>query len=146
MVPMSTSQNTCNARYLEPTLLHSIERALSVSGVDVIFAYVFGSLGTDREGAASDVDIAVYLAPDSNGDFFDARLRLYGRLSRALKRNSIDVVVLNSTCNMLLLYDILTQGTLVYDRAPELRMSYEQHTLHKAIDFKEQRRRRMGGD
>ena len=111
----------------------------------VLFAYVFGSVGTDREIPKSDVDIAVHLGPDAAGrDPFDTRLLLYGELSRALKHDRIDLVVLNTARNMVLLYDIVTRGTLVYDRSPELRMAWEQRTLHMAIDFVEHRRRYMG--
>ena len=113
-------------------------------GMGVLFAYVFGSLGTDRETPQSDMDIAVHLDPDAGRDPFDTRLLLYGELSRALKRDRIDLVILNTARNMVLLHDILTRGTLVYDRAPDLRKAWEQRTLHMAIDFVEHRRRYMG--
>ena len=141
---MTLQNHEPSARHLSSSLLHSLTQAFSRPGMGVLFAYVFGSLGTDRATPQSDVDIAVYLDPDAGRDSFDTRLLLYGELSRAMKRDRIDLVVLNTARNMVLLYDILTRGTLVYDRAPELRKNWEQQTLHMAIDFVEHRRRYMG--
>jgi len=105
----------------------------------VLFAYLIGSYGSRDEGPLSDVDIAAYLDLDTPADGLNHKLSLYSELSRALQRNDIDVVLLNTCENAVLLYSILTEGTLIHDTAPEARMLFEQRTLHAAIDFKQQR-------
>jgi UDP-N-acetylenolpyruvoylglucosamine reductase len=61
------------------------------------------------------------------------------RLCRVLKRNDIDVIVLNTTTNIVLLDEIIRGGIVLVDRDVDLREEFEQKILHQAIDFKEQR-------
>ena len=117
----------------------TIRQVLSGFTPPVLFAYLIGSYGSRDEGPLSDVDIATYLDLDSSADGLNHKLSLYSELSRALRRNDIDVVLLNICENALLLYSILTESTLIYDTDPEARMLFEQRTLHAAIDFKQQR-------
>ena len=58
---------------------------------------------------------------------------------RVLKRNDIDVVVLNTTTNIVLLDEIIRGGIVLVDRDIDLREEFEQKILHQAMDFKEQR-------
>ena len=57
--------------------------------------------------------------------------------------SSFPATFLNTCTNQMLLYDIMINGRLVYDDAPEARALFEQSALHAAIDFKEQRERMM---
>ena len=107
----------------------------------ILFAYVFGSTAAEMHNSQSDLDIAVYMNFEDASYELSSMLSLYTEISRALKRNDIDVVILNTCVNQMLLYEIMTKAKLIYDAAPEARAIFEQKTLHAAIDFKEQRER-----
>lgn len=110
---------------------------------EILFAYIFGSTDTPSQNQMSDLDIAVYINTKSHEIGFSHKANLYTQVSRATKRNDIDIVILNICSNYMLLYEVLTKGRLVYDSDPEKRLLFEQKTLHAAIDFKEQRERIM---
>ena len=107
----------------------------------VLFAYMFGSTGTPSESPRSDLDMAVFFDPAAAWEGLNPRLHLYTELSRAMKRNDIDIVILNTCTNQMLLYEIMIRGRLIYDADSEIRAVFEQKTLHAAIDFKEQQKR-----
>lgn len=111
----------------------------------VFFAYLFGSSVSNETIPSSDIDIAVFLstysAPDSA---FDLKLDLYADFCRALKRNDVDVVVLNSAVNIILLDDIVRHGLVIFDRNPEKRELFELEVIHSALDFRGQRQAVMG--
>ena len=107
----------------------------------VLFAYIFGSTGTELQHPQSDLDIAVYIDVEASAVELDHKLSLYADISRATKRNDVDVVILNTCTNHILLYEIMTRGRLIYEANFEARVVYEQRALHSAIDFKEQRER-----
>ncbi len=125
-------------------LVKIISSALGSFRPQILFAYLFGSTGTSWEGINSDVDLAVYFDIPASELELDHKLLLYAHLTRAMKRNDVDVVVLNTCSNHMLLYDLLINGRLIFDLDPERRMLFECETLHAAIDFKEQRERIFG--
>jgi predicted nucleotidyltransferase len=106
-----------------------------IEGVE--FAYLFGSEAKGTSGALSDIDIAVYLSKEAS---LADELRLYSIVGRGLKRDNLDLVILNNTNNLILLDDIVRYGKVVCDRNPSLRESFELRVLHDAIDFKHQRK------
>ena len=125
------------------SMYHQIKQVLQEQGSGVLFAYLFGSRARrDANHPAGDVDIAIFV--DGDADAQDIRLELYGALSRCLKRNDIDILILNQTRNLMLLSEIIREGIVLLDRDPELREAYEVEALHRAIDFKEQRAALMG--
>lgn len=102
------------------------------------FAYLFGSHARNAAFPFSDLDIAVYLHPSDIS--LNRELELHSFLSRELKSDSIDIVILNSAKNNILLEDIVRHGKVVYDGNKDLRESFELKVLHEAMDFKYQRR------
>jgi len=56
----------------------------------------------------------------------------------------IDVVILNSTTNIMLLDEIVRYGVVLIDGDRNLREEFEHKILHQAIDFKGQRRTLVG--
>ncbi len=104
----------------------------------IIFAYLFGSVAEAETSPLSDVDIAVFLS-GTKESFFDIKLSLYADFCRALKRSDVDVVILNTAANIILLDEIIRYGLVVYDSNTELREDFELKVLHQAIDFKGQR-------
>ncbi|MBF0328725.1 MAG: nucleotidyltransferase domain-containing protein [Nitrospirae bacterium] len=110
----------------------------------VILAYLFGSVAQHSSSLLSDLDIAVFLSSDAKYKYFDTKLSLYADFCRILKRNDIDVIVLNSSTNILLLDDIVRSGEVLFDSNRDLREEFELKVIHSSIDFKEQRLAVMG--
>jgi len=107
---------------------------------DVIFAYLFGSQArSDSPYPPRDIDLAVFFGERSDISFVDAKLSLYAILSRALRINNIDILVLNKATNLILLDEVIRNGVLLLDKDPALREEFEQRILHQALDFKFQR-------
>ncbi len=105
----------------------------------LVFAYLFGSSADNSETPLSDIDIAVFLAGDRKEAFFNTKLSLHADLCRILKRDDIDIVVLNAATNIILLEQIANNGMVLFDTDVDLRKEFEQKIMHRAIDFKEQR-------
>ena len=110
----------------------------------VQFAYFFGSVAKGDNTNLSDMDIAVYLRDVDPMAVFDVKLSLHGDICRALNRNDIDLVVLNTVANNMLIEDIIRHGIVIYDMDSNARENYEVTSLHQAIDFKTQRLAIMG--
>lgn len=109
--------------------------------VKVEFAYIFGSVSHGTSGPISDIDIAVYLSQKPS---LEQELGLHLFLSRELKTDRIDLLVLNTAKNIILMDKIIREGIIVYEKTPFLRESFELRILHEAIDFKEQRKLILG--
>ncbi len=125
-------------------LVNSIIPVLCKYEQDILFAYLFGSSVHGDVIPSGDVDIAVFFAHGSPESYFAAKLSLHADLCRALKRNDVDVVVLNTATNIMLLDEITRTGIVLYDRDPDTRMDFEVGILHRAIDFKSHRMAIMG--
>ncbi|MCF8109389.1 MAG: nucleotidyltransferase domain-containing protein [Desulfohalobiaceae bacterium] len=122
----------------------TIRKVLAGFEPEILFAYIFGSTGTALEHPRSDLDIAVFFDQPASCIELDQKLRLYTDISRATRKNDIDVLVLNTCSNDMLLYEMMLLARVIYEVDHEARLLFEQQTLHKAIDFKEQRERLMG--
>jgi predicted nucleotidyltransferase len=85
---------------------------------------------------SSDIDVAVLSYGRGKESAFDLRLTLYADLCRALKRNDIDVVLLNTTDNVFLLDEIVRSGIVLYDGDSGFREAFENRIIHEAIDLK----------
>ena len=105
----------------------------------LVFAYLFGSAAKDGQTPLSDIDIAVFLTDGRKESFFDTKLSIHADFCRILERNDIDVVVLNTATNIMLLEQIANNGIVLFDTDRDLRKEFEQKVLHRSIDFKEQR-------
>jgi len=109
---------------------------------NILFAYLFGSHITGIITESSDMDVAVYL--DKKHADIDDYLSLHSALSRALKTDKVDLVILNNANNLILLDSIVRHGILVIDKDKDRREEFELRVLHSAIDFKEQRKAIIG--
>jgi predicted nucleotidyltransferase len=109
-----------------------------------LFAYLFGSTVSAEPAPLGDVDIAVFLAGGTRESYLETKLSLYADFCRALKRNDVDVVILNTAVNLVLLDEIVRTGVVLYDSAPEARTDFEVAVIHNAVDFKSQRLSIMG--
>ncbi len=110
----------------------------------ILFAYLFGSAAVNKISTSSDVDIALYLSHEFKDFYFDIKLRIYADISRSLKRNDVDIVVLNNCKNIILADEIIRKGVLIYERPNDIRDDFEIRALHRAIDFKHRRKSIIG--
>ncbi len=125
---------------------HMLKPVLEQHRDKVAFAYLFGSTLSDQRRPLSDIDIAVYTSGKKKSDFLEIKFALYADFCRALNRNDIDVVLLNTTKNTLLLENIVREGMVLFE-APggeTIRKDFELKIRHQAIDFKSQRKNVMG--
>lgn len=109
----------------------------------LVFACLFGSVARRETTPLSDIDIAVFISgPEET--YGDTKLSLYADICRALKTNDVDLLVLNSATNLIILEDVVRYGVILYDSVPDLREEFELKILHQAIDFRAQRVAIMG--
>lgn len=109
---------------------------------EISFAYLFGSHATNEQTSLSDIDIAIHVKNTS--DFsFNKLLLFHGDCCRALQRNDIDILVLNTARNLMLVDEIIHQGVLFYNTDQDLVDDFEVMTQHAICDFKERRSREM---
>ena len=113
-------------------------------GKKIIFVYLFGSVAREDIAPLSDVDVAVYLSDNLRDMFFDIKLSLYADICRALRRNDVDLIVLNTAQNLMLVEEIIRNSVVLFDADPDIREEYEVKLLHRAIDFKTHRLAVMG--
>ncbi|MDA1185795.1 MAG: nucleotidyltransferase domain-containing protein, partial [Acidobacteria bacterium] len=74
--------------------LGGLGEAIAASCPDVLFAYLFGSAATGLLTTRSDVDLAVFVAPDA--DAHALQLAVARVAARQLGSDAVDVVVLNT--------------------------------------------------
>jgi len=107
-------------------------------------AYLFGSRAKGEAGPTSDVDLAVLLHDAAGNCGLELRLDLYADCCRALKRNDIDIVILNTTRNQFLLEEVVSRGVVLYQDDVGLREEFEVKVMHDFIEFRDHRKRVMG--
>lgn len=111
---------------------------------DIVAVYLFGSTASGVTSLSSDIDIAVLAHTSDTAGSGTLKLNLYADLCRKLKRNDIDLVMLNINGNLMLNDEIVRNGRILYSRNNEMREAFEQKVLHRAMDFKFQRHYAMG--
>ena len=101
----------------------------------IILAYLFGSTVRGDTGRLSDVDIGVLLDEKlSKKDRFDLELKLMGEIAALIKKNKIDLVVLNEA-PLLLAYNIIKNGIILKSSETE-RVKFETKLLSMYMDEK----------
>lgn len=106
-------------------------KALLRNHPEVRFAFLFGSSVRGRTTPLSDLDLAVYVGDVSPSR--DIRSELASELIGALKRNDVDLVLLNDT-PPLLRHRILTQGECFLVRDPLEEQRFFVRTLQEYFD------------
>jgi len=96
--------------------------------------YLFGSQASQKTGPLSDYDFAFYLEEKDKKKSFDLKLDLISSLSRILKTDNIDVVILNEVESPELKYNIIKEGKLIYEIEP-YRLLVEPRILNDYFDF-----------
>lgn len=116
-------------------LIDKVAKYLSTKK-QVRFAYLFGSHAKNRSGKLSDIDIAVYLN-GKIGEYkrFDIRLELIGKLCALLKRNDVDLVILNDV-PISLSSRIVHDGKIIFCRDELSRIRFETKVMCMFFDRK----------
>jgi predicted nucleotidyltransferase len=99
----------------------------------VVFAYLFGSAARRELTPLSDVDVAVFL--DNPSGSVRARLEILDSVSRWLRTDRVDLVVLNNA-PVALAGRILHEREVLADRRPPVRHEFESLTLRMFHDFR----------
>lgn len=97
--------------------------------------YLFGSRARGTAGMLSDYDIAVHVAGISSKKITQLRLILITEVSRLLKSDAIDVIVLNTLETPELKYAIISEGILLYEKKP-FKMLVEPLIINEYCDFR----------
>lgn len=100
----------------------------------VKLAYFFGSKAKEDSGPLSDYDFAVFLDEKNKGKMFEIKFALADKISRLLKTNKVDVVILNITESPEIKYNIIQEGKLIYEKTP-FRVLIEPKILNEYFDF-----------
>ncbi len=127
-----------------PRMKEILKPAFEKQGDKIAAVYLFGSVAANEVGPSSDIDIAVLLDGRYLDSSDDLRLELYADCCRVLKRNDVDVVVLNKTKNLFLLDEIVRNGIVLFEGNSELKEDFEGRILHDSIEFKQHRLQVMG--
>jgi predicted nucleotidyltransferase len=101
---------------------------------EVKLVYYFGSTARGDEGPMSDYDFAVFLGERDTREVTRIRFQLMDELSRALRTDKVDVVMLDSVESPELKYNILQEGKLIFEREP-YRILVEPRILNEYFDF-----------
>jgi len=106
---------------------------------DVVAGYVFGSAAQGRARLGSDVDVAVLLSDELDGETrFMRRLRLGAEVEDIIGRRT-DLVVLNDA-PPLLQHQVLKHGRLIFERDRRARVEFEVRAGKIYADLKPMRR------
>jgi predicted nucleotidyltransferase len=98
-------------------------------------AYLFGSIVHGQARAASDVDIAIRLLPDSTAQLgFNLRLNLMEELERHFTR-PVDILILNNA-SLKMIRQVLSRGELLFARDEGAERLYAIQKQKSYFDFK----------
>ena len=109
---------------------------------EIVFAYCFGSVARNEQYSSGDIDLAFYINDVNQKNRL--KIDLYTECSLVLKRNDIDIVILNGLENLILAHEIILDGSVIFDSNEIKRIDYELKIQHAAFDFKDQRKRIVG--
>lgn len=102
---------------------------------EIKLAYFFGSKAMGGAGPLSDYDFAVYLDERNKKKLFEIKFALMDKISRFLKTDKIDIVVLNIAESPELKYQIIKEGELIFEREP-FKVLVEPRILNEYFDFR----------
>lgn len=127
----------------KPRQIKTLLKPVFEKYTEILAAYLFGSCAAEDETALSDIDLAIFVENPKSFSLTD-KLAVHADCCRILKRNDLDLVVLNQTRNLILLEQIIKTGIIIWNQNSPLFDEFELKTLHFAQDFKYQRFREMG--
>ena len=109
-------------------------RAFFKASPEIKLVYFFGSRSKQEHGKMSDYDFAVYLDTKNKEKMYEIKIDMIVKISRLLKTDRIDVVILNLTNNPELKYLIVKEGLLIYEKEP-FKVIIEPRIFNEYFDF-----------
>lgn len=97
-------------------------------------AYLFGSQAKKEVGPLSDYDFAFWFDEPDPKIRFDLKLGLFAEISRILKTDQVDIVILNDAEAPELKYNIVKEGQLIYEIEP-FKVIVESKIWNEYFDF-----------
>lgn len=101
---------------------------------EIKLVYFFGSQVAGKTGPLSDYDFAFYLKSENGQKMLETKFVLQDKISRLLKTNEIDIVILNLTESPELKYQIIKEGKLIFEKEP-YKVLVEPKILNEYFDF-----------
>jgi uncharacterized protein len=101
---------------------------------EIKLVYLFGSMASGSGSPLSDYDFAFYLDTKDNKRMHEIKFELFDRISRFLKTDKVDIVILNVTESPELKYLIIKEGKLIFEREP-FKVIIEPYILNEYFDF-----------
>jgi len=101
---------------------------------EIKLVYLFGSKARQEYGTLSDYDFAIYFDTKDKKRMYDIKLELFDRISRFLKTDKIDIVILNLSESPELKYLVIHEGRLIFERKP-FKIIVEPNILNEYFDF-----------
>ncbi|MBT4937167.1 nucleotidyltransferase domain-containing protein [Candidatus Peregrinibacteria bacterium] len=110
----------------------------------VEFVYLFGSQIRGDNKEESDFDFAIYFSEVLNKkQRFLEESKLQSDLEKVLSKNGnlahVDIINISNTYNEFLIYDIVTQGKIIYEKNIDFRITTMLPYIMKSKDFMERR-------
>jgi len=102
---------------------------------EIKLVYFFGSKIKREDGFLSDYDFAVYLEEKDTKKLFEIKIDLINRLTKILKTDEIDLVILNTAESPELKYNIIKDGELIFEQEP-YKVLIEPKILNEYFDFR----------
>lgn len=102
---------------------------------EIKLVYFFGSKAVGNDGPLSDYDFAFYLNERDNKKKFNIKIDLIGQISRLLKTDKVDVVILNTAKGSELKYNIIKEGKIIFEK-DLYRVIVEPKILNEYFDFR----------
>jgi predicted nucleotidyltransferase len=109
-------------------------RSIIQSHPEIKLAYLFGSRATGHTGDLSDFDFAFYADEKDIKKLYDLKFTLGDKISRTLKTDKVDIVILNLTESPELKYNIIKEGKLIYSEEP-FKVLIEPRIMNQYFDF-----------
>jgi len=100
---------------------------------NIVLAYLFGSTIRGNTGRLSDVDIAILVnEKSSEKEHLDIELKILSEITILLKRNKIDLILLNEA-PLLLTYNVIKNGVILKSNEIE-RVKFETKIISSYLD------------
>jgi predicted nucleotidyltransferase len=101
----------------------------------ILFAYLYGSYASNSILRGSDIDVAVYLKPSNIKEYLEKEKELTASLMAELHNDKIDLRILN-VLPLLLQYNILKEGKLIFIRDELERVDFETQVMIRFFELK----------
>lgn len=111
-------------------------KAIFKAYAEIKLVYFFGSRAVCKKSDISDYDFAIYLDTRDLKRIYEIKFELFDRISRLLKNDNVDIVILNLAESPELKYNIIREGKLIYEKEP-FKIIVEPYILNEYFDFQD---------